>query len=174
MPALPIRLLAVLLDSVFFPVLYHGRILRLCIISITMNFISSWLWKNAHIMSIFEEITKRLCHISRSYLMVITSFLPACFRKNFMLTLCLFQILLSPTHFSCWQFLTVLYMFVGSPRLEIQQIWNRSWFPHPLLMWTTLIYNKAVLPSVAGEGGKQLVWWKICPNSWRRGSSDMI
>ena len=81
------------------------------------------MWKeSAPIMGIFDEITKRLCHTARSHLMVISSFLPACFRNNFIITACLFQILLSPTHFSCWQLLTVLYMFFGFTRPGIQEI----------------------------------------------------
>lgn len=47
---------------------------------------------------------------------------PVCFRKKFIISLWLLQILLSPTHFSCWQLLTVFYVFVGFTRLEIQQI----------------------------------------------------
>lgn len=65
-----------------------GRLLGLYIINITKNFIRCWMWKeNAHIIGIFEEITKRVWHIAKSQLTVITSFLPVCFRNNFIITL---------------------------------------------------------------------------------------
>lgn len=64
---------------------------------------------------IFEEITK----ITESHNQWKSPpFFLYAFRNNFIITL-LFQILLHPTHFSCWQLLTVFYVFVSFAWLEI-------------------------------------------------------
>lgn len=115
--------------------------------------------KNVYIMGVFVDITKRACH------MIITFFLHMCFRNNFIITLCLSQILLSPTYFSCGSFSLYFMCLFISPDWKYNKYETEADSPHPLLMWTMLIYNRAVLPLRGGVGEA---------NSWFDGKSALI